>query len=385
MRSTPATCAGIGRHEHRGRVVGEAAGHVEPGGRQRHDLLADDLALRERRAPRRDRLALVVGADVGGGRLERAAQRRAKAPPAGRAARRPGRRSPRGAPPGRAARSARARRRRRERARRPRWPRPPSAPRRPAARAPGAPRPSRPRRRSTAAVSSSPPARRASWPRSAPTSSRSSTLAARAATRCALPAATTSPTSSGGIPASPASAGSEARPRRRRGRARAPGLVRRARGCRAARPRRRSAGSWSPDTASRSRSRRSGLPPPGTIASTSSSRQRAEVEQVGDAEASLEEPVAADHADVQGAAVAGAQDVAGAAEQPGAGRMLQQRRRPLLAQRGDRQTGCLEQVEDLGLRPAGLAGEADPHLAPNASAISRAPPLSSRPSARRRV
>ena len=57
----------------------------------------------------------------------------------------------------------------------------------------------------------------------------------------------------------------------------------------------------------------------------------------------------------------------------------------LPAQRGGRQAGRLQQVEDLGRRRAGLTGEADPHPAPSASAISRAPPVTSRPSARRSV
>ena len=290
---------------------------------------------------------------------------------------------------GRAAPCARARRRRRGRARRRRWPRPPPAPRRPAAPAPAA-------RATVAATSSfqgscliSPPATARRRSTSASTSSRRRTRAARAATRRALQAATTSRSSQRQHPAAP---GAQARAQLDdavgEAERRAPAPARRAR----AMLRLRAGGGEVPprglaDTASRSREPARPAVAPGrsrrTRARRGSSRRSSRSATPWRA---LEQPVAADHAGVQRAAVAGAQHVrrrAPSSHAPAACRSSAGARSSRSEAAGRPAASSRSRTSAGGA--AGLAGEADPHPAPSASAISRAPPVTSRPSARRSV
>ena len=186
-----------GGHEHRRRIVGQAAGHVEAGDGQWHDLLPHHLTLRQRLPPRRRRLAPVVGAHVGGGELEGGAQGRSELrEPALQLRRRHAHTSPADRPR-RAAPCTRARPRRRERARPRRWRRPSPAPPPPAARSRAARRPSTSTSADHGSVFSvSSPTLPETIDERRQSSRRGALRAARPATRRALQAATCSRTTS---------------------------------------------------------------------------------------------------------------------------------------------------------------------------------------------
>ena len=370
-------------HEHRGRVVGEAAGHVEPGGRQRHDLLADDLALRERLAPRRDRLALVIGADVGGGRLQRATQLGRKRLQAARAARQPGRRTSSGSST-RSSRAVCARTASSPRART-------SATMAAATVCTSAPAGASARSAATVAATSSfhgsclisPPARRASWSPGRPPRRAAAPGRRVTATRCALQPATTwrdlerrHPGEPGAQPGAKLdhAVGEAERGRQRRfvehedvGLRAYSGEVP-ARGLRVPR--------GDPRAAVRPACPRASSPAPVRHGSARgrASRRRRTAPRGARRCRSLRRPGR------RGRRRAGCRRRRRAARRrpdaPGAPAPFPSRSeatgRPAASSRS----------RNSGSRLAGLAGEADPHLSPNASAISRAPPLNSRPSAR---